>query len=57
LRERQAGEEARMTVESMDAARIIGYFKGKSVLITGSTGFLGKSMLSLLNLLQDGLFL
>uniref|UniRef100_A0A0A9CMK3 Fatty acyl-CoA reductase n=1 Tax=Arundo donax TaxID=35708 RepID=A0A0A9CMK3_ARUDO len=29
-------------VESMDAARIIGYFKGKSVLITGSTGFLGK---------------
>ncbi|TVU04554.1 hypothetical protein EJB05_47668 [Eragrostis curvula] len=28
--------------ESMDAARIIGYFKGKSILITGSTGFLGK---------------
>ncbi|KAJ1269625.1 hypothetical protein BS78_07G225900 [Paspalum vaginatum] len=27
---------------SMDAARIIGYFKGKSILITGSTGFLGK---------------
>jgi hypothetical protein len=35
-----------MMVESMDAARIIGYFKGKSILITGSTGFLGKSMLS-----------
>lgn len=30
-------------VESMDAASIIGYFKGKSILITGSTGFLGKS--------------
>ncbi|TVT98657.1 hypothetical protein EJB05_56031 [Eragrostis curvula] len=29
-------------MESMDAARIIGYFKGKSILITGSTGFLGK---------------
>ncbi|KAJ1269627.1 hypothetical protein BS78_07G226000 [Paspalum vaginatum] len=28
--------------ESMDAARIMGYFKGKSILITGSTGFLGK---------------
>ncbi|KAL6858736.1 hypothetical protein ACP4OV_017738 [Aristida adscensionis] len=27
---------------SMDAASIIGYFKGKSILITGSTGFLGK---------------
>ncbi|KAL6858737.1 hypothetical protein ACP4OV_017739 [Aristida adscensionis] len=26
----------------MDAARIIAYFKGKSILITGSTGFLGK---------------
>ena len=31
--------------DSMDAARIIAYFKGKSILITGSTGFLGKSML------------
>ncbi|TVU09008.1 hypothetical protein EJB05_42444 [Eragrostis curvula] len=29
-------------MESIDAARIIGYFKGKSILITGSTGFLGK---------------
>ncbi|XP_062195170.1 fatty acyl-CoA reductase 1-like [Phragmites australis] len=29
-------------MDSMDAARIIGYLKGKSVLITGSTGFLGK---------------
>ncbi|XP_062195169.1 fatty acyl-CoA reductase 1-like [Phragmites australis] len=29
-------------MDSMDAARIIGYFKGKSILITGSTGFLGK---------------
>ncbi|RLN04623.1 fatty acyl-CoA reductase 1-like [Panicum miliaceum] len=28
--------------DSMDAARIVGYFKGKSILITGSTGFLGK---------------
>ncbi|XP_066326786.1 fatty acyl-CoA reductase 1-like [Miscanthus floridulus] len=28
--------------DSMDAARIIAYFKGKSILITGSTGFLGK---------------
>jgi fatty acyl-CoA reductase len=31
--------------DSMDGARIIAYFKGKSILITGSTGFLGKSML------------
>jgi FlaA1/EpsC-like NDP-sugar epimerase len=30
--------------DSMDAARIVGYFKGKSILVTGSTGFLGKSM-------------
>jgi fatty acyl-CoA reductase len=30
--------------DSMDAARIIGYFNGKTILITGSTGFLGKSM-------------
>ena len=30
--------------ESMDAARMVAYFKGKSILITGSTGFLGKSM-------------
>ncbi|CAL5000562.1 unnamed protein product [Urochloa decumbens] len=29
-------------MESMDAARIIGYLKGKSILVTGSTGFLGK---------------
>ncbi|XP_062190869.1 fatty acyl-CoA reductase 1-like [Phragmites australis] len=29
-------------LDSMDAARIIGYFKGKNILITGSTGFLGK---------------
>ncbi|KAL6661999.1 hypothetical protein ACP70R_001383 [Stipagrostis hirtigluma subsp. patula] len=31
-----------MMVDAMDAARIIAYFKGKSILITGSTGFLGK---------------
>ncbi|KAJ1269629.1 hypothetical protein BS78_07G226300 [Paspalum vaginatum] len=31
-----------LAADSMDAARIIGYFKGKSILITGSTGFLGK---------------
>ncbi|CAO2186441.1 unnamed protein product [Urochloa humidicola] len=29
-------------MDAMDAATIIGYFKGKSILITGSTGFLGK---------------
>ncbi|XP_062192707.1 fatty acyl-CoA reductase 1-like [Phragmites australis] len=29
-------------MDSMDAARITEYFKGKSILITGSTGFLGK---------------
>ncbi|KAL6661996.1 hypothetical protein ACP70R_001380 [Stipagrostis hirtigluma subsp. patula] len=29
-------------MDGMDAARIIAYFKGKSILITGSTGFLGK---------------
>ncbi|KXG25400.1 fatty acyl-CoA reductase 1 isoform X2 [Sorghum bicolor] len=28
--------------ESMDAARIVAYFKGKRILITGATGFLGK---------------
>ncbi|CAL5000565.1 unnamed protein product [Urochloa decumbens] len=31
-----------MMCDSMDASRIVGYFKGKSILITGSTGFLGK---------------
>ncbi|KAL6661997.1 hypothetical protein ACP70R_001381 [Stipagrostis hirtigluma subsp. patula] len=31
-----------MMVDAMDAVRIIAYFKGKSILITGSTGFLGK---------------
>ncbi|CAN6248197.1 unnamed protein product [Urochloa humidicola] len=31
-----------MMYDSMDAARIVGYFKGKSILITGSAGFLGK---------------
>ncbi|XP_066326842.1 fatty acyl-CoA reductase 1-like [Miscanthus floridulus] len=31
-----------MMVDSMDAARIIDYFKGKCILVTGSTGFLGK---------------
>jgi fatty acyl-CoA reductase len=35
-----------MKTDAMDAATIIGYFKGKSILITGSTGFLGKSMSS-----------
>jgi fatty acyl-CoA reductase len=29
-------------VGTMDEARIIEYFKNKSILITGSTGFLGK---------------
>ncbi|CAL5000301.1 unnamed protein product [Urochloa decumbens] len=29
-------------IDAMDAATIVGYFKGKSILITGSTGFLGK---------------
>ncbi|XP_066352789.1 fatty acyl-CoA reductase 1-like [Miscanthus floridulus] len=28
--------------DNVDAARIIGYLKGKTILITGSTGFLGK---------------
>ncbi|GJN15461.1 hypothetical protein PR202_gb02379 [Eleusine coracana subsp. coracana] len=31
-----------MMMENMDGSTIIGYFKGKSILITGSTGFLGK---------------
>ncbi|RLN04343.1 fatty acyl-CoA reductase 1 [Panicum miliaceum] len=29
-------------LDAMDAASIIGYFKGKSILVTGATGFLGK---------------
>jgi len=33
-----------MMLDAMDAASIIGYFKGKSILVTGATGFLGKSM-------------
>jgi FlaA1/EpsC-like NDP-sugar epimerase len=33
-----------MVDSAMDAARIIGYFKDKTILVTGSTGFLGKSM-------------
>ena len=40
------GGEETMMVDSMDAARIIDYFKGKCILVTGSTGFLGKSMCS-----------
>jgi FlaA1/EpsC-like NDP-sugar epimerase len=31
-------------VGEMDADMVIGYFRGKSILITGSTGFLGKGM-------------
>jgi len=31
-----------MAIACMDAERIVGYFRGKSILITGSTGFLGK---------------
>ncbi|PWZ53244.1 putative fatty acyl-CoA reductase 4 [Zea mays] len=31
-----------MVDSAMDAARIIGYFKDKTILVTGSTGFLGK---------------
>ncbi|KAG2580683.1 fatty acyl-CoA reductase 1-like [Panicum virgatum] len=31
-----------MMLDAMDAASIIGYFKGKSILVTGATGFLGK---------------
>lgn len=33
-----------MMYDNIDAARVVGYFNGKSILITGSTGFLGKSM-------------
>jgi len=40
------GGEETMMVDSMDAARIVDYFKGKCILVTGSTGFLGKSMCS-----------
>lgn len=29
-------------LEEMDAYSVVGYFKGKNILITGSTGFLGK---------------
>ncbi|KAL6838388.1 hypothetical protein ACP4OV_031794 [Aristida adscensionis] len=29
-------------IHELDAARVVGHFKGKSILITGSTGFLGK---------------
>ncbi|KAG2585712.1 hypothetical protein PVAP13_6KG407800 [Panicum virgatum] len=31
-----------MAIACMDAERIVGYFRGKSILITGSTGFLGQ---------------
>nr|AXF79592.1 fatty acyl-CoA reductase 6 [Triticum aestivum] len=31
-----------MRISEMDVDRVVGYFKGKSILITGSTGFLGK---------------
>jgi fatty acyl-CoA reductase len=34
-----------MASDRLDAERIIEYFKGKSILITGATGFLGKSTL------------
>jgi FlaA1/EpsC-like NDP-sugar epimerase len=50
---RDRGKERKSREITMDAARIIGYFKSKSILITGSTGFLGKSIyLFLLNLLR-----
>ncbi|KAM3198484.1 hypothetical protein ACQJBY_073555 [Aegilops geniculata] len=29
-------------IGEMDADSVVGYFRGKSILITGSTGFLGK---------------
>jgi hypothetical protein len=45
-RRRRGSETTTMMVDSMDAARIIDYFKGKCILVTGSTGFLGKSMCS-----------
>jgi FlaA1/EpsC-like NDP-sugar epimerase len=33
-------------VGEMDAGMVVGYFRDKSILITGSTGFLGKGMCS-----------
>jgi fatty acyl-CoA reductase len=33
------------SIGEMDADSIVGYFRGKSILITGSTGFLGKGIL------------
>ncbi|KAL6660295.1 hypothetical protein ACP70R_002417 [Stipagrostis hirtigluma subsp. patula] len=32
-------------IHELDADRVVGYFRGKSILITGSTGFLGKVLL------------
>jgi fatty acyl-CoA reductase len=33
-------------IGEMDVGRVVGYFRGKSILITGSTGFLGKGICS-----------
>jgi len=38
----------------MDAARIIGYFKDKTILVTGSTGFLGKILVEKILRVQPG---
>jgi FlaA1/EpsC-like NDP-sugar epimerase len=33
-----------MTIGEMNADSVVGHFMGKSILITGSTGFLGNGM-------------
>ncbi|KAL6649097.1 hypothetical protein ACP70R_013321 [Stipagrostis hirtigluma subsp. patula] len=35
-------------IHELDADRVVGYFRGKSILITGSTGFLGKVVIDLM---------
>jgi len=43
-----------MVDSAMDAARIIGYFKDKTILVTGSTGFLGKILVEKILRVQPG---
>jgi FlaA1/EpsC-like NDP-sugar epimerase len=45
LSEARKLDETKMVGE-MDTGMVVGYFRGKNILITGSTGFLGKGMCS-----------
>ncbi|RCV30538.1 hypothetical protein SETIT_6G103500v2 [Setaria italica] len=41
-------------ISELDADGVVGYFRGKSILITGSTGFLGKVLVEKILRVQPG---